>query len=506
MQNRYNIFRIPSPQSTYKFAGVAALFCPLCRLYVQSKNQHKLACSIFIIYYIYEKYKRGSVFIMAIPVIMPKQGISVESCIITKWYKQKGENINSGDLLYSYETDKASFDVEAPESGVLLDIFYNDGDEVPVLVNVCVIGAAGESTAGFAPVGVAAPVAEAPAIKEAVPVAPAVQNETPIAPQNTDGELKISPRARNLAEKSGVDAQYSAGTGPQGRVIERDIRDLMDKGIGATKAAIATGADTNIGGTGIGGKITVGDLTAPKTTAPEKAPETADEVTVVKMSNIRKVISKSMQASLNNLAQLTLNASFDATNIMAFRKNCKENGAELGLDKITINDIILYAVARTLVSHKDLNANLIDDSMHYFKNVNLGIAVDTERGLMVPTLFNANKKSLTLISKEAKSLAAAAQGGTISPDALRGGTFTITNLGTLGIESFTPVINPPQTGILGVNTLVERVKTVNGNLTTYQSMTLSLTFDHRAIDGAPAARFLKDLKTNLENFSLLLAK
>ena len=446
---------------------------------------------------------------MATPVIMPKQGISVESCIITKWYKQKGESINNGELLYSYETDKASFDVEAPESGVLLDIFFNDGDEVPVLVNVCVIGAAGESAEGFAPAGAsAASAVETPEVKSVTEAAPVVvmRSEASPAPQIATGDLKISPRARNLAEKSGIDAHYAGGTGPDGRVIERDIRELMDKGIGATTAAIATGADTNISGTGIGGKVTVADLSAPKAAATEKAPVTADEVTVVKISNMRKVIAKSMQASLTTMAQLTLNASFDATNIMAFRKNCKENGAELGLDKITINDIILYAVAKTLVSHKDLNANLIDDSMHYFKNVNLGIAVDTERGLMVPTLFGANNKSLLQISKEAKSLAAAAQSGTISPDDLRGGTFTITNLGTLGIESFTPVINPPQTGILGVNTLVERVKTVNGVITTYQSMPLSLTFDHRAIDGAPAARFLKDLRANLENFSILLAK
>ena len=206
------------------------------------------------------------------------------------------------------------------------------------------------------------------------------------------------------------------------------------------------------------------------------------------------------------MAQLTLNASFDATNIMEFRKQVKANKDKLGLENITINDIILYAVSRTVLNHRDCNAHFLDDTMRYFNTVNLGVAVDTPRGLMVPTLFNAERKSLNEISKEAKSIAQMAQSGNINPDLLQGGTITITNLGTLGIESFTPVINPPQTCILGVNTLETRVKNVNGEMKMYQAMTLSLTFDHRALDGAPAARFLQELCRNLENFSILLAK
>jgi pyruvate dehydrogenase E2 component (dihydrolipoamide acetyltransferase) len=168
--------------------------------------------------------------------------------------------------------------------------------------------------------------------------------------------------------------------------------------------------------------------------------------------------------------------------------------------------MLLYAVAKTIKSHKDLNAHLIDDTMYYFNNVNLGIAVDTDRGLMVPTLMGADKLSLGEISVKAKEIITASQNGTISPDLLKGATFTITNLGTLDIESFTPVINPPQTGILGVCTITQKVKEVDGSFVSYPSMGLSLTFDHRALDGAPAARFLKDLKINLENFGVLLAK
>ena len=214
-----------------------------------------------------------------------------------------------------------------------------------------------------------------------------------------------------------------------------------------------------------------------------------------------------MMASLQNSAQLTHNMSYDATDILNFRKSLKANAEKLGMGNITINDIIIYAVSRVLKNYKDLNANLINgDTMRYFKHVNIGIAVDTERGLLVPTLKNADTLSLSEISVQAKALAKEAQSGAINPDKLQGASFTISNLGSFGVESFTPVINPPQTGILGVNTLVTRVKEVDGQLKAYQAMTLSLTYDHRALDGAPASRFLKELCTALENFTVFLAK
>ena len=231
----------------------------------------------------------------------------------------------------------------------------------------------------------------------------------------------------------------------------------------------------------------------------------APEFTEVKLSNIRKVIAKSMHASLSNMAQLTLNSSFDATQIMNYRAMLKSKGEAMGLPNITFNEIVLYAVAKTILNHKDLNAHYLDDAqvMRYFSHCNLGMAVDTDRGLLVPTIMNADTLSLADLAKAAKAAAKGAQDGTISPDLLKGASFTVSNLGAFGIESFTPVINPPQTGILGVDTITYRVK---ADGTTYPSMGLSLTFDHRALDGAPAAKFLKDLCTNLENFDLLLAK
>ncbi len=442
---------------------------------------------------------------MAEGILMPKQGITVESCIITKWYKKVGDQVKVGDALFGYETDKSTFDCESTAEGEILEIFYGDGDDVPVLVNVCAVGKAGEDVSALRPAGEA----EAPAEekKQEAPAAAAAsqKEETPAEEiRVNNGEIKISPRAKALAEKEHIDVRLAAGSGPYGRVVEKDIRELMEKGVGATSAAFseANGAAT---GTAFGGRVGVADLSAAPAAAAVAAsnePEYED----TKFSGIRKTIAKSMTASLTSMAQLTLNSAFDATDVMEYRAQLKKNAEALNLPNITLNDIVLFAVSRTLLSHKDLNAHLLEgDTMRRFNHVHLGVAVDTPRGLMVPTIRYADMKSLAQISAEAKALAKKAQEGNISPDELSGATFTVSNLGAMGIESFTPVINPPQTGILGVGTLMTRVRENGGELKAYQAMGMSLTFDHRATDGAPAARFLKDLCKNLEAFRVLLA-
>ncbi|MFS8500640.1 MAG: dihydrolipoamide acetyltransferase family protein [Caldicoprobacter sp.] len=454
---------------------------------------------------------------MATPVIMPRQGQTVESCIITKWHKKKGDKVKVGDLLFSYETDKAAFDEEAKVEGTLLEIYFDEGDDVPVLATVCVIGQEGEDISEFLPSDASA---EEEVVSEGQQSVAESQGGTDIesgAVVPEGDSIKISPRARNLAERVGVDYRQATPTGPHGRIIERDIRQLMDKGQLVTPAAREQYMGTDgmlIGGTGIGGRVTTADLESVKGQAHYEVPQLpvqgvkAGEADYeeVKLSNIRKVIANAMHQSLANTAQLTIHISFDATEILAFRNKVKEYGERLGLANITLNDIILYAVSRTLLKHKALNAHFLGDKMLLFNHVHLGVAVDTERGLMVPTIYNADTKSLDEISREAKELVEACRKGSINPDYLKGGTFTVTNLGSLGVEFFTPILNPPQTGILGVNTIVQRVKEVDGKIITYPSMGLSLTFDHRAVDGAPAARFLQDLKTNLENFSVFLAK
>ena len=400
---------------------------------------------------------------MATAVIMPKAGITVESCIIGEWQKKVGDQIKLGDVLFTYETDKASFECESTAEGELLEIFYEEGEEVVCLQNVCAVGPHGEDCACLRPGAEVAVVAEAaPAAEAAAPAA-----EVAVAPV---AGAPVSPRAAKLAKAHGIDPTLAAGTGPNGRIIERDVQKLIAQGV-QPKAAVAA--------------------------APAE-----DEYEDVKFSGIRRAISKSMHTSLSTMAQLTHNVSFDATAVLAYRKALKAAGDDYA--GITIGDILLYAVSRTLLNHKDLNANMLDDnSIRKFNHVNLGVAVDTPRGLMVPTIFGADTMSLLEISKAVKELAAQCRDGAISPDKLSGGSFTVSNLGNMGVESFTPVINPPQTGILGVDAITYRVK---ADGTTYPAMGLSLTFDHRALDGAPAAKFLKALCDNLANFNLLLAK
>ena len=451
----------------------------------------------------------------ATAVIMPRQGQSVESCIIGKWHKSVGDQVNIGDILFTYETDKATFDENSKVEGQMLAVFFEEGDDVPCLMNVCVIGKPGADVSAFDPRGIDEKAEVEPAVEMKSGndnKKDAVTNE--IKQERTFSDLSgtaISPRAKKLAKKAVADLRFAQPTGPKGRIIERDVLKLIESGKLATGAA-GTGYDTGIEGTGIGGRVSVADLSkAPLTSSASSQP--LEESYEEKHTNIRKYIAKAMHESISNMAQLTLHTSFDATDILELRAKIKKANASgmtdsLGLSVAaanpTINDIILYAVSRVIKNHRLCNAHYYDDKMVFFNTVNLGMAVDTPRGLMVPTIFGAQNMTVAEISANAKKLAADCQKGTISPDYLKGGTFTITNLGTMAVEMFTPVINPPQTCILGVNTLKTAVKDVNGAVVPYQSMGLSLTFDHRALDGAPAARFLKELKETLENFSLLM--
>lgn len=430
---------------------------------------------------------------MANPVIMPRQGQSVESCIITAWHKKPGDAVSEGDVLFSYETDKSAFDEKSLFSGTLLKVMFEEGDVVPCLDTVCFIGEAGEDVSALGAeaekdeTGADAGVPEEKK-EENTATAPAPQG-VPVA---AGEKIKISPRAKNLALKTGVDMTAVSATGPHGRIIERDINAALDRGATGTVAAVED--------------FLAGKVVAPAEVAltEDKAPAApAPEYEEVPMSGVRRAIARSMHASLSEMAQLTLNASFDATALFEYRKQLKAGAEAMGLGKISLNDMVMFAVSRVLLEHPTINATLTDSTMRLYKHANLGLAVDTERGLLVPTVFAADTLSLSELAAKNKAAAAKARDGALTPDEMSGGSFTITNLGSLGVESFTPVINPPQVAILGVCAIVNRLR---DDGTVYPAMGLSLTFDHRAVDGAPAAKFLKALCTALENFGLLLAK
>ena len=412
---------------------------------------------------------------MATAVIMPKQGQSVETCIITKWFRNKGEKVSVGDILFSYETDKASFDLESPVEGILLDVYFGDGSEVPVLVNVAVIGKSGETTESFNPDNRDTATAhKGPMAPEAVKAVPAIKaaegNYSSTFLPSADNKIRISPRAKRIAHEKGLNYNNLSGSGPNGRIIARDIEKGLSGGPSITKSM--------------------------QTTEPE--------YTEKPLSNMRKLIAKAMYTSLHNAAQLTHHMSADVRSLLEARQKIKN---KLTTDKsqqdITLNDMVCWCLIKALGKFPEANSHFLEDRIKTFNKVHLGLAVDTSRGLMVPTLMNAGDMDLAKLSEELKSIADACKKGSINPELIQStsATFTVSNLGNYGVEMFTPVINLPQVAILGVCTIINRPANIGNNIFGFVPyIGLSLTYDHRAIDGGPATLFLKEIKEQIEAF------
>jgi pyruvate dehydrogenase E2 component (dihydrolipoamide acetyltransferase) len=419
---------------------------------------------------------------MAVPVLMPRQGQSVETCILGQWYKSVGEEVNVGDILFSYETDKASFEEEAKEDGVLLATFFNEGDEVPVLVNVAVIGKRGESVEEFEQGGELV-VNEQPAEKASEPVAKIVEFE--VEPDVSNKRIRISPLAKKMAENLGVNILSLKGSGPYGRIIARDVV-LAEKEVAI--AEVSKG---------------VKSVVAP---APQVAIESGNDYEVSSIPNIRKLIANAMHQSLQNSAQLTHHLSADARQLQRLRRKFKAEFAEGKIKQnITINDLVCFAVIRALEKFPQVNTHYHGDKMKWFKKVHLGLAVDTDRGLMVPALKNADDLSISGLSGQLQQLATQARNGNINPDLLNpaAATFTVSNLGNYGVEMFTPVINLPQTAILGVCAIIPRPKEIEEGVYGFVPMIgLSLTYNHQALDGGEATLFLAEIKNQIENLSV----
>lgn len=443
---------------------------------------------------------------MAVAVKMPQQGMSLETHLLAKWHKEIGEEVKAGELLFTYETEKTSFEEVAPIDGVLLATFYAEFDDVPVLTNVAVIGQEGEAIEGFNDAPQENLEDQGSQLEECkdhvIDLHPVAESEEPSTPVlNTDTSIRISPRAKKLAERLNLDYRYAVPTGPKGRIIEQDILDLKASGPVYTHASYGQQDGRTGPGSGLGGRITTMDLEQEA----ESLLKREDTYEVIKHTGIRRAIAKNMMASLQNSAQLTLTSSFNVTQLQMYRQFIKENHKALGLSDISINDMIAFAVSKTLLDFKEMNAHYDESEMRLFNQVHLGMAVDTERGLMVPTIFNASSMTLKELSQNIKKAASDCRENTIEPERLSGGTFTISNLGALGVEVFTPVLNPPQVGLLGVGAIDYKAMPKEDGFDIYPAMTLSLTFDHRALDGAPAARFLKAVCTFLENFTQMAA-
>ncbi len=451
---------------------------------------------------------------------MPKQGQSVESCIVSEFKVKVGDDVKAGDVLFGYETDKATFEEESQVEGTVLAIFWKDGDEIPVLENVLVIGNPGESFEEFKPKGDTAPVpevipSETASASQATGPSHSSELERPEVSEGVatsdSAESPVSPRARKLAAEKGIDAAHLVGSGPHGRVIERDVMAAVaaqGRLTGLAKAKLAEGGYLSPGaGSGLAGAVKGADLKVWKPSHTEGLAGEGTEFEVVKMSNMRKLIARSMYNSLQNSAQLTHMLGADARKLQALRKKAKKALEEGKIDaNITINDFVCFAIIKALKQFPNVNSHCLGDAMRLFKPVNLGLAVDTERGLMVPAVPHADELDIVALSKALKKVADDSKKGSVNPDLLspEAASFTVSNLGGLGVEWFTPIINVPQSAILGVGTIVPRPKLIDGDYAFVPYLGLSLTYDHRAIDGGEATRFLKQVAAEIENLEIEL--
>jgi len=439
--------------------------------------------------------------------IMPKWGLTMKEGKITRWLKQEGESVQAGEALFEVETDKITNTVEAPASGVLFQIVVPAGDVAPVQAVVGVIAEAGETPDRVA--GGAAPTA-------AVPKAEKSSTSTPSGP----GEfVPATPAARKLAKGLGVDLAAVTGSGPGGRITEKDVQDFKDSGpsINASPQAIefakAHGIDlSEIPGSGSSGKITKVDILramnpvsgGSQATSSSSAAPTAG-ATVVPMQGIRKLIAENMKASLNNAAQLSVFVELDVTAMVALRDLYLARNKKNPDYRLSYNDIIAYAVCRALKKFPIMNSTQTGEEIFLHEHVNLGVAVALDNGLIVPNVKSADTLGLEALSAAVRDVAGRARKGGLSMDEIGGGTFTITNVSMLGMDGFTPILNPPETGILGVGRIVEKPGVFQGDICIRKYMTLSLTFDHRVTDGAPAMTFLRYLGDLLEQPVLMLA-
>ena len=454
---------------------------------------------------------------MAFEIIMPKLGVDMQEGEIIEWKKQEGDVVNEGDILLEIMSDKTNMELEAEDSGVLLKITRQAGETVPVTEVIGYIGAEGEVVADNV---ASAPAAEpAPKVEEVATVeAPVVATQAPVVHEG--GKVRATPKARKVARELGIDLTQVPGTGAKGRVHADDVENFKGAQPKATPLARKIAADlgidlASVSGTRFCGKITKEDILA--ISAPAQVKEAAaapvveakpekvlpEGVEVIPMSAMRKAISKGMTHSYLTAPTFTLNYDVDMTNLMALRKQVLDPIMNKTGMKVTFTDLIGLAVVRTLMKeeHRYLNASLIDDAQNIelHKFVNLGIAVGLDDGLIVPVVHGADKMSLSEFVVASKDVIKKAQAGKLKAAEMSGSTFSITNLGMFGTKSFNPIINQPNSAILGVSATIQTPVVVDGEVVVRPIMGLCLTIDHRIVDGMNGAKFMVDLKHLIEN-------
>lgn len=408
---------------------------------------------------------------MAAEVVMPKLGMAMKEGTVSTWNKKIGDSVSKGDMIASINSEKIEMDIEAPQDGVILDILVQEDVGVPPGTIICYVGKPNEQ---LTEQNRSANELQAPKNE----VAAAISLEEPpanAAPSKKNKEtVRISPIARKIAESENLNVETIKGTGPKGRITKADVEKVL-----AERASEAS----------------------PQTVERDN---TAINKETLPIAGMRKVIANRMHNSLLNSAQLTINMKADVTDLLSLQREIKDVTQQRHKVKISLTDFIARAVVLSLQEHKQMNSAYIDNEIQLYNHVHLGMAVALENGLVVPVMQHAEKMSLVKLAAEIKTRAADARQGQLSTDRMQGSTFTITNLGAYGVEYFTPVLNPPETGILGVGATEDVPMYKGDELQKRNLLPLSLTFDHRVLDGAPAANFLGTIKQYLEQPILLL--
>jgi pyruvate dehydrogenase E2 component (dihydrolipoamide acetyltransferase) len=440
---------------------------------------------------------------MAQEIVLPQWGMEMQDATIVKWLKQEGDSVQEGEPLVEVETAKIETEMESTASGVLAHILVPEGATVPIRTVLAIVAAPGEQ--------VSRPPGPTPSVTTAAVTSPASPSSATSASPRlaSQGAPQVVPTARRLAQERGVDLAQVPGTGPAGRILLEDVQRAIDARTAAPPApsgvsvqitpvarrlAQQHGIDLNqVAGSGPRGRILSEDV---ERAIAAQAQPTAQPVRVVPIRGIRQTIATRMLQSLQTMAQVTLTTEVDVTDAMMLREGLARHWKDGGLSPL---HLVVKASARALKEHPRMNAIQRDNALELVQEINVGVAVSLPEGLIVPTIRRADEKHLAQIARESRDLANKAREGKASYEEVTGGTFTITNLGAYGIDAFTPIINAPQIGILGVGRVVEKPAVYQGEITKRAMMFLSLTFDHRAIDGAPAGEFLNTVKGHLED-------
>lgn len=471
---------------------------------------------------------------MAVEIIMPKLGVDMQEGEIIEWKKQEGDTVNEGDVLLEINSDKTNMEIEAEDSGVLLKIIRQEGDVVPVTEVIGYIGAEGESVDNIAssektseiPAPQSADAAPTVAPKEDVE-RPALATAQTVLPQGDGSPVRATPAARKTAKEMGLSLGQIPGSGPKGRVHVEDVENFKNAQPKASPLARKMAADAgldlaSISGTGFNGKVMKEDILAAieaskpaqaaavKPVKEEKAKaELPEGVEIIKMSAMRKAISKGMTNSYLTAPTFTLNYDIDMTEMIALRKKLIDPIMEKTGLKVSFTDLIGMAVVKTLMKpeHRYMNASLINDAqeIELHKFVNIGIAVGLDDGLIVPVVHNADKMTLADFVVASKDVIKKTQAGKLKAAEMSGSTFSITNLGMFGTKTFNPIINQPNSAILGIGATIPTPTVVDGEIVPRPIMAMCLTIDHRLVDGMNGAKFMVDLKNLMENpFGLLI--